>query len=132
MAEKRIVLYDLTYPELEAFVVAQGEPRFRARQLWDWMYRQLATDFDAMTNLPRACRERLAQTDRELVEMIAALERRAAQLRKEPVPAALTDLVGRREQVEAELRGWRGRCRRLGLALSLPRFDEYAGAAMDD
>ncbi len=62
MAEKRIVLYDLTYPELEAFVVAQGEPRFRARQLWDWMYRQLATDFDAMTNLPRACRERLAQT----------------------------------------------------------------------
>lgn len=77
-------------------------------------------------------RERLAQADRELVETIAALERRAAQLRKESVPAALTDLVGRREQVEAELRRWRGRCRRLGLALSLPRFDEYAGAAMDD
>ena len=61
-AGKRICLFDLTYPELEAFVAAQGEPRFRARQLWDWLYRQLATDFDAMTNLPRAFRERLAET----------------------------------------------------------------------
>ncbi len=79
-----------------------------------------------------AARERLAQADRELVEMIAALERRARELGKASAPAALTDLVSRREQVEAELRGWRGRCRRLGLALTLSRYDEYAGAAMDD
>ncbi|MFN8498063.1 MAG: 23S rRNA (adenine(2503)-C(2))-methyltransferase RlmN [Anaerolineae bacterium] len=62
MSEKLISLLDLTYAEIEAFVAAQGEPRFRARQIWDWLYRQLARDFDAMTNLPRAFRQRLSET----------------------------------------------------------------------
>ena len=58
--DKPIALLDLSLPELEALVVEQGEPRFRARQLWDWLYRHLATSFDQMTNLPAAFRQRLA------------------------------------------------------------------------
>ena len=58
--DQPIALLDLSLPELEALVVEQGEPRFRARQLWEWLYRHLATDFDQMTNLPRAFRQRLA------------------------------------------------------------------------
>lgn len=58
--DKPIALLDLSLPELEALVVEQGEPRFRARQLWDWLYRHLATSFDQMTNLPAVFRQRLA------------------------------------------------------------------------
>jgi 23S rRNA (adenine2503-C2)-methyltransferase len=37
-----------------------GEPKFRTRQLWEWLYLHLATEYDQMTNLPQALRERLA------------------------------------------------------------------------
>lgn len=79
-----------------------------------------------------AARSRLAARDRELVGTIEALERRIATLRKVPVPPPLAALVGQREQVEAQLRGWRGRCRRLGVELTLARWGEFAGASMED
>lgn len=53
-------LYDLSFPALQEMLAAWGEPSYRARQLWEWLYVHLATDFDRMTNLPRALRERLA------------------------------------------------------------------------
>ncbi|TMC94332.1 MAG: 23S rRNA (adenine(2503)-C(2))-methyltransferase RlmN, partial [Chloroflexi bacterium] len=34
---------------------------FRAKQIYSWLYQYLATDFSAMTNLPRALRQRLAE-----------------------------------------------------------------------
>lgn len=37
-----------------------GEPKFRAVQVWQWLWQKMARDFDAMTNVSRACRERLA------------------------------------------------------------------------
>lgn len=46
--------------ELEAFAVALGEPAFRGRQLFVWVHEKGARSFDAMTDLPRAFRERLA------------------------------------------------------------------------
>jgi len=57
---EQILLTDLSYGELEAWVAAQGEPSFRARQLFEWIYRSLAPDFAAMTNLPLAWRQKLA------------------------------------------------------------------------
>ncbi len=57
--DNRVALLDLSLAEMEAFVVAQGEPRFRARQLWDWLWKHLVWDFDGMTNLPRAFRDKL-------------------------------------------------------------------------
>lgn len=56
---QQVHLFDLTYEELEAFVRELGEPRYRARQLWNWLYRRLAVSFDEMTDLPQALRERL-------------------------------------------------------------------------
>ncbi|MDQ4078953.1 MAG: 23S rRNA (adenine(2503)-C(2))-methyltransferase RlmN [Chloroflexota bacterium] len=52
-------LYNLTPDEMEAFVVSLGQPPFRAQQLWNWLYRQLATSFDEMSNLPKPFRETL-------------------------------------------------------------------------
>ena len=46
--------------ELEAEMKALGEPSFRARQLWHWLYARGETDFARMTTLSKTFRERLA------------------------------------------------------------------------
>jgi 23S rRNA (adenine2503-C2)-methyltransferase len=38
---------------------AMGQPPFRAKQLWEWLWKHAATDFDAMSNLPLAFRAEL-------------------------------------------------------------------------
>ena len=53
-------LLDMTYDELQASVTGWGEPAFRARQIWEWLYRRLADSPNVMTDLPRALRDRLA------------------------------------------------------------------------
>ena len=54
-------LIGLSRAELEAAVGALGEPAFRARQLWHWIYHRGATEFEAMTSLSKAFRARLAE-----------------------------------------------------------------------
>ena len=39
--------------ELEVFVKELGEPKFRAKQLYEWIHRRHAASFDEMTNLPK-------------------------------------------------------------------------------
>ncbi|HLF25601.1 MAG TPA: 23S rRNA (adenine(2503)-C(2))-methyltransferase RlmN [Anaerolineae bacterium] len=53
-------LFDLNFDELQQLIADWGEPAFRARQIWDWLYLRLADSYGAMSNLPRALRERLA------------------------------------------------------------------------
>ena len=79
----RTALYDLTYDELAELLRGWGEPRFRADQLWHWLYRSLAGDFESMTNLPAGLRERLkAETDLEMVTPLATEESLTGQTRK--------------------------------------------------
>lgn len=59
--KKKIDLLGLALPELQQWLVERGEAPFRAKQLYTWFYRQLATDFSAMTDLPQALRSRLAE-----------------------------------------------------------------------
>src|SRR5205085_9332526 len=54
-------LLSLTLPQMEQWLVERGEASFRARQLYSWLYQHLVTDFSAMTNLPQALRNRLAE-----------------------------------------------------------------------
>lgn len=54
------LFYDLDFSSLQTLLQNWGEPAYRARQLWEWLYVHLATDFEQMTNLPRSLRERLA------------------------------------------------------------------------
>jgi 23S rRNA (adenine2503-C2)-methyltransferase len=54
-------LLGLTRSGLEAFVVAMGEKPFRARQLFKWMYKRAEGDIDAMTDLGKDFRRRLAE-----------------------------------------------------------------------
>jgi 23S rRNA (adenine2503-C2)-methyltransferase len=65
---ERIALYDLTYSQLAQVLADWGEPRFRADQVWRWLYRSLANDYASMTNLPTQLRARLAaETDLSLI-----------------------------------------------------------------
>ena len=59
-ADGRRNLVGLTREELEAELVAFGLERFRARQLWHWIYHRGATDFAVMTTLAKPVREKLA------------------------------------------------------------------------
>jgi len=58
---KQTDLLGLTLPQLQQWLVERGEAPFRAKQLYSWLYKHLVTDFSAMTNLPQALRNRLAQ-----------------------------------------------------------------------
>ena len=49
--------------QLETFVVdVLGDKKFRARQIYDWIHVKLCENFDEMSNLSRALREKLKQT----------------------------------------------------------------------
>ena len=54
-------LLNLSWPELESFMAALGEPRFRALQVWQWIWQKNVTDFDLMTNVSKSTRAKLAE-----------------------------------------------------------------------
>jgi 23S rRNA (adenine2503-C2)-methyltransferase len=56
----RIDLAELERPALEALLEAKGLERFRARQLFRWIYRRGIVEIAAMTDLPRDLRAALA------------------------------------------------------------------------
>jgi len=59
-SESRKNLVGLDRAELTAELQQVGEPAFRARQLWHWIYHRGLTDFAAMTTLSKDFRARLA------------------------------------------------------------------------
>ena len=54
-------LLGLTLPQLQAWLKERGEPAFRAKQIYSWLYEHLAGDFAQMSNLPKGLRERLTE-----------------------------------------------------------------------
>ena len=58
----KIALQSLFPEELQALCRAAGQPAFRGAQLWQWVQVQGATRWEQMGNLPRALKEKLAET----------------------------------------------------------------------
>lgn len=58
---EQIDIKSLTLPELEQEIRAMGEKAFRGKQIFEWLHQKLATDFDQMSNLPKAFRARLKE-----------------------------------------------------------------------
>ena len=57
-----IDILNLTFPELERFIVEDlGQPKFRAAQVWQWIWQKHATSFDAMTDVSKQLRAKLAE-----------------------------------------------------------------------
>jgi 23S rRNA (adenine2503-C2)-methyltransferase len=67
----RVNLLDLTQPQLTELLAGWGQPAYRARQVWEWLYRRRADDFAAMSNLPGELRARLAaETTLDIGEIV--------------------------------------------------------------
>jgi 23S rRNA (adenine2503-C2)-methyltransferase len=55
----RPCVLDYSLAELEHLMQEWGEPAYRARQLWEWMYKHYAPSYAAMRTLPKRLRDRL-------------------------------------------------------------------------
>jgi len=54
-----INLRDLTYEEIEEVILTAGEKKFRAKQVYDWLYKGVSS-FDEMTNVPVQLKDKLS------------------------------------------------------------------------
>jgi len=46
-------IYDLTYDELNVWVLAQGQKSYRTKQIYQWLYQKRATAFEQMSDLSK-------------------------------------------------------------------------------
>lgn len=78
-----INLLDLSKEELQTLLADWGEPRYRADQIWGWLYRRFAATPEEMTDLPTSLRARLAgETRLDLLTPLTTLDSRDGQTRK--------------------------------------------------
>ncbi len=55
-------IYSLQFDELQQWLQENGEPKFRATQIFEWLYKKRVTEFDQMTNLSKDLREKMEQS----------------------------------------------------------------------
>jgi 23S rRNA (adenine2503-C2)-methyltransferase len=67
-------LFGLSLAGIEELVASLGEPRFRAGQIYSWLYAQRVTRIEQMTNLSTALRAALARNhDLRRIELVSHL-----------------------------------------------------------
>ncbi|MGY3713967.1 23S rRNA (adenine(2503)-C(2))-methyltransferase RlmN [Sutcliffiella cohnii] len=54
-------IYSLQLHELEAWLIENGEKKFRGKQIFDWLYIKRVTSFEDMSNLSKTLREKLEE-----------------------------------------------------------------------
>ncbi len=54
-------LREHTLAELEEMMAKLGEPKYRAKQVYEWIWQKSSGDINDMSNLPKALREQLSQ-----------------------------------------------------------------------
>jgi 23S rRNA (adenine2503-C2)-methyltransferase len=72
--ENRVQLKGKTLEELAQFFVSIGEPKFRAEQVFNWIYNHLCEDFSGMLNLSKGLRDKLETLATLKVYNITAVE----------------------------------------------------------
>ncbi|MBC7870307.1 MAG: 23S rRNA (adenine(2503)-C(2))-methyltransferase RlmN [Chitinophagaceae bacterium] len=70
---ERINLYELSREQLDELFQSWDEPKFRAGQVWSWLYEKRAPSFEAMTNLPKTLRE-LLELETSLGKLVKVTE----------------------------------------------------------
>ncbi len=58
----KLNILGMSLPDLEALVVSMDQPAFRAKQIHNWVFQNLETDFRKMSNLPKPLIENLDAT----------------------------------------------------------------------
>lgn len=56
----KVVLKNLTEEEMVEFILSLGEKKFRAAQVYSWVYKNIR-DFDEMKNVPKSLRDKLRE-----------------------------------------------------------------------
>jgi 23S rRNA (adenine2503-C2)-methyltransferase len=97
-------LYDLTLDQLTALVEGWGEQAFRARQIWEWLYRKLVTDPAEMRNLPLSLRGLLSEVG-EIGRLALVARQKSSDGKTEKRLFRLSD----RETIETVLMGYQRR-----------------------
>jgi 23S rRNA (adenine2503-C2)-methyltransferase len=59
--EKKVAIRNLSFEQLKAEMLAAGEPAFRAKQVYEWIWKKAARSFDSMGNVPKTTREWLSE-----------------------------------------------------------------------
>jgi 23S rRNA (adenine2503-C2)-methyltransferase len=75
-------LKSLTLPALEQFLQGKGKERFRATQIFKWIYQHDAVSFDEMTNISKDLRLELSETARISTLDLEAVEQGSDGTRK--------------------------------------------------
>lgn len=68
---------DLSLEETKTLVNEVGEKPYRAKQLWEWLWRKKARSFDDMSDLPKTFRSHLAE--RTVLRPLALVEEQRSQ-----------------------------------------------------
>ncbi|MXV51736.1 23S rRNA (adenine(2503)-C(2))-methyltransferase RlmN [Pedobacter sp. HMF7647] len=58
---KRLDIRNLSFDEIQKRLIEIGEQGFRAKQIWEWLWKKSARSFDEMNNLSKNLREKLAE-----------------------------------------------------------------------
>ena len=59
--DKKIDIRQLDLEALQVYFKEIGEPAFRAKQVYEWLWMKSATDFEEMTNLSKDLRRFLSE-----------------------------------------------------------------------
>ena len=63
----------LSLLELEEVIKDLGEPKFRAKQVYEWIWKKFVGDIEEMTNLSKSLREKLAPTRSVCVMLLRSI-----------------------------------------------------------
>ena len=58
----KFILSSKTLEEIENYVVSLGEPKFRAKQLYSWIYTKFINDFDLMSDVSKSFKTKLKES----------------------------------------------------------------------
>jgi 23S rRNA (adenine2503-C2)-methyltransferase len=61
MNDSKTDIRSLSSDRLKDHIIALGEPAFRAKQVYEWLWKKSSTDFDEMSNLSISLREKLSE-----------------------------------------------------------------------
>jgi len=59
---KKPSIYSLQLHEMQEWLKEQGEPKFRAGQIFDWLYKKRVKNYDDMSNLSKGLRDKLSNS----------------------------------------------------------------------
>jgi 23S rRNA (adenine2503-C2)-methyltransferase len=96
MVEKRDIRH-LTLSEIEQFFHQNGDKSFRAKQVYEWLWKRNCTSFESMTNLPKPVRALLEES------FVFQVARKELELKDPDGTVKYAFRLGDGEQVESVL-----------------------------